>query len=702
MQETYEFQTEINRLLFLIINAMYSKKEVAVRELISNASDALNKLRHQWLTDSSSKTDTELFVRLITDKESNTLTFWDSGVGMTRDELQTNLGTIAHSGTKSFMDTLAENKNMNDLIGQFGIGFYSSFLIAKRVDVYSRSYNSPSVFKWSSDATNKYTLEEVTNDTLTRGTIVVLHLKDDCLEYLEENRLKSIINEHSSFISFPIELQVTHTEEKSTEENPTEENSTEEKSTSTYTHFERVNTLQPLWTRDPKEITQEEHNTFYKSISNDWEGPLTHVYFRAEGSTDFRVLAYIPKRAPYDMFREKKEGSKVHLYVRRVSVKKHCEEIIPEYLNFVAGVVDSDDLPLNVSREMLQENKIIKTIRKQLTKKTLEALQNLSETDYETFYKQFNKNIKLGVHSDTDNKDRLANLLRYHTLNHQDTFISLQQYVTEMPESQKHIYYITGSQKHDLVNSPFVEGLKKRGIDLLLMYEPIDEYVVQGLTSFSGKELQNVTKEGLQLDDNNKDLGEHTELFEYVKNVLGNKVSKVNGSTLLDESPCIISSQGMSANMERILKSQALQDDNMLQYMKSGRSFELNTNHKLVQYLEQQVLAKTTDRKTDSMVNILYDTALLSSGYVLENTQNYSKRVYNMLEMNVSVSELVEVADPVHTASSMLGSSMPPYIDQNDSESSESAEVINADDEISDIEDDILNQGNEPATNSVE
>lgn len=661
--QAYQFQSDVNKLLSLIVHSVYSEKDVFLRELISNSSDAIEKLRFLSLTDHSALNDEpNFFVRIIPDKTSNTLTIWDSGIGMSKEDMITYLGTLARSHTQEFKKTSVDS---TDIIGQFGLGFYSSFLVAKTVDVYSKKHDSNTVYKWTSDASNQFTIEESRDDSLKRGTKVVLHLNDDAHEYLETNRLKEIINKHSSFTKYSIELLVTKTK-KTTDntgdnagENTVDGEVTEITDVSAepktevdveYSDFEKQNNVTPIWKKDPKDVSEEEYKVFYKSLAQN-DDYLTFAHFKVEGVHDFTCLVFVPKRAPFDMFKEGKNELDVSLYVKRVFVSKQIKDIVPEYLNFLKGVVDSEDIPLNISREILQEkNKYIKNINEQITKKIVEKLMDLDSDSYKTFYSQYNKNIKLGVHSDTKNRDKLATLLRYNSVKHQDKQISLKEYVAEMAENQKAIYYITGQQKHDLVNSPFTESLRAKGYDTLLMMEPLDEYVMQSLTKFDGKDMNNITKNDLKLDDTPVDENEtHKEFFEYVKKILGNRVNKVVSSKLLSEgtAPCVVSSDGMTANMERIMRSQALQNEMMLQFMKGRKTLELNFNHPLVKRIENDVKDGKSNKYTDNMINILYETAMLSSGYQLDNIQAYSKRVFNMLEMKMELNDLVEVSTEV-------------------------------------------------------
>jgi len=685
--ETFEFNADIAQLMSLIINAVYSNKEIFLRELISNSSDALDKIRYESLTNPDCLADeSELKIELIPNKDENTITIRDTGCGMTKEELKANLGTIARSGTKAFMEAISAGADIS-MIGQFGVGFYSSYLVSEKVVVRSK-HNDDEHWIWTSTAGGTFDIMKDPNPTLKRGTEITLHLREDASDYIDEKKLKDLVKKHSEFIGFPISLYVTKEEEKEVECSSSEDEDEEQdkdgeeedkpkdgedgakevdeeefekttdkakkktKKVKEVTHeWEKVNTQKPLWMRKPDEVKDEEYTTFYKSVSNDWEEHLAVKHFRVEGQLEFSGLLFVPKRAPMEMFDQKKKKNNIKLYVRRVFIMDNCEELCPSWLSFIKGVVDSEDLPLNISRENLQQSKILKLIQKNLVKKCIELFKEIAENeeDYKTFYSAFSKMIKLGVHEDSKNRKKLSEFLRFHSTKSGEDQVSLKAYVERMKESQKVIYYITGESKEAVENSPFLEALKKRDLEVLFMTDPIDEYAIQQMKDYQGKTMACATKEGLDLgltEEEKKKAEEEKASFEdltkKVKDILGKKVEKVVISDRMVGSPCslVTGEFGWSANMERIMRAQALRDSNMSQYMVSKKTMELNPTHAIVKALRDKFAADAADSAAKDLVWLLYETALLTSGFTLDNPGSFSNRIHRLIKLGLSIDDV--------------------------------------------------------------
>ncbi|MXR38159.1 molecular chaperone HtpG [Craterilacuibacter sinensis] len=628
-KETLGFQTEVKQLLQLMIHSLYSNKEIFLRELVSNASDASDKLRFEAIAQPALlESDPELKIRIAFDKDARTLTISDNGIGMTRAEVIEHIGTIAKSGTKAFFEQLTgDEKKDASLIGQFGVGFYSAFIVADRVTLTTRRAGCPESegVRWESEGHGEYTLENV--DKATRGTDIVLHLKDGMDEFLNDWRLRQIVRTYSDHISLPIEMQKSASFDEDGKEIVSEE-------------FEAVNQASALWSRSKSEISDEQYREFYKHVAHDFTDPLAWSHARVEGRQEYTELLYIPARAPFDLYeRERKQGIK--LYVRRVFIMEDAQKLMPHYLRFVRGVIDSADLPLNVSREILQESKDIDAIRAGCVKKVLGLLDDLAANDadkYKTFWSEFGQVLKEGVGEDFANKARIAKLLRF-VSTHEDSaepVVSLADYIGRMKEGQDKIYYITADSYAAAVGSPHLEVFRKKGVEVLLLIDRVDEWVTASLTEFEGKALVSVAKGELDLgaleDEADKAAQKEAEesarpLVERVKTLLGEQVQDVRATLRLTDSPAclVVGENEMSSHLERLLK-QAGQDVPV-----SRPVLEVNPEHMLV----KRLASESDDARAADLAHVLFDQALLAEGGKLEDPASFVKRINRlMLELS--------------------------------------------------------------------
>ena len=689
--ETFAFSADISQLMSLIINTFYSNKDIFLRELISNASDALDKIRYKSLTDSSQlESDGELRIEIIPNKTNNTLTIKDSGIGMTKTDLINNLGTIAKSGTKAFMEAVSIGSKDLSMIGQFGVGFYSAYLVSNHVEVYSKN-NDDEQYCWESSAGGSFTLK-IDNDSekLKRGTKIVLHLKDDMKDYLQDNTLKNLVKKQSEFIGFPIYLHVEKTREEEVEESDVVEGENVEEDEKpkvedvvegeneedekpkvedvieddkqvekkkiiiNYNELELLNKQKPIWLRKNEDVTPEEYSDFYKSVSNDWNTYSYVEHFSVEGQIEFKSILFIPQNAQYDTFNDKKKNN-IKLYVRRVFISDDCTELIPSYLSFIKGVVDSEDLPLNISREMLQENKILKVIKKNLTKRCIGMFNNIAEDSdrYKKFYENFSKYLKFGIHEDSANIQKLGKLLRYYSSKSGNEMISLDSYISRMKEGQDSIYYIIGESKQSIEYSPFIEKLKAKDYEVIFMIDTIDEYVVQHLTNYENKKLSCCTKEGLKLDETDEEKQSYEQdktisedLCKLIKETLTDNVDKVVQSNRLQDSPCclVTSEYGLSANMERIMKAQTI--DNRPQ-MKSSKIMEVNPQHPVIKTMCDKIAVDRNNKSVKDLIWLLYESSLLTSGFTLDNPSKFSDRLIKLIKLGLDIEDKEPVLENI-------------------------------------------------------
>ena len=708
--EQHEFQAEVSRLMDIIINSLYSNKDIFLRELISNGSDSLDKIRFLSLTDESvlgTGDAANLEIRIKVDKERNVLSIRDRGVGMTKEDLRENLGTIAKSGTSAFLEQMQKGGDMS-LIGQFGVGFYSVYLVADFVEVRSKHNDDPKQWVWESKADGAFAISEDDGEPLDRGVEINIYLKEEAQEYLEEDKLKELVGKYSEFINFPIyiwsskeveeEVPVEEEDEDATAEDDDaqveedeedeeddgiedEDEDEEDDAPSTKTvkktvwDWELLNDSKAIWLRSANEVEPEEYDNFFKALSKDDKPPLTYTHFKAEGDVEFKSILFIPEQAPSDMFDNYyNKAAALKLYVRRVFISDEFDELLPKYLSFIKGIVDSDTLPLNVSRETLQQHTSLKTIKKKLVRKALDMIRKLAEegqndddeeadaaeadseeeSKYDKFWKAFGKAIKLGIIEDASNRTRLAKLMRFYTSKSPEKLVSLEQYVERMKPGQKTIYYLAGESREALEKSPFLERLLAKDLEVIYFTDPIDEYTMQNLTEFDEYKFSNASKEDLKFGDaddaekkRNKKIREMFKDFtKWWKDVLpSDEVENVKISNRLVTTPCsvVTSKYGWSANMERIMKAQALSDDSRASYMRGKKTLEINPRHPLIKTLRERSIEDPESEETKELATVLYETAMLESGFAFDQPADFAGRLFSLVRKNMGIDENAEV-----------------------------------------------------------
>jgi len=714
-REESGFEAEVSRMMKLIINSLYKNKDIFLRELISNASDALDKIRLLSLTDQSALAATEeMSIKIKVEKDSNVIHITDTGVGMTQAELKKNLGTIAKSGTSDFFEKMSTSGNedsASDLIGQFGVGFYSAFLVADKVVVTSKS-NDGEQYVWESDSVNFSVAKDPRGNTLPRGTTISLYLKEEAGDYLQHQSVKDLIVKYSQFINFPIYLWGSSTVE---EEEPIEEDEADEevksddddeaavedeadeekpktrKVTKTVWDWELINSTKPIWQRPTSDIEESEYEAFYKAIAKDSTTPMTRTHFNAEGEVSFKAILFVPKAAERDMFNDygQKKTDNIKMYVRRVFITDDFTDMMPKYLQFVRGVVDSDDLPLNVSRETLQQHKLLKVIKKKLVRKALDMIKKIDGEEYlAKFWKEYSTNIKLGVIEDHANRTRLAKLLRFLSSHDEENPTSLEDYLERMKEGQEKIFFCAGNGLEEAKSSPFVERLLKKGYEVIYLTEPVDEYTIQALPEFDGKRFQNVAKEGVETADDSKNFIEKMEkkfepLTEWLKeSALKDKIEKAQVSLQLEVSPAALlaSQYGWSGNMARIMDSQAYQtgnDASSAYYKKQKKTLILNPRHPLIKTLADKCEADPEDEAAMEIAKLLFDTASLRSGFTLGEPIDFADRILNIMYANLDIDPETPIDDEPVAADF-------PDEEDEEEEAGDEEDVDDSDDEVVD------------------
>lgn len=623
--EKREFKTELKQLLHIITHSLYSNKEIFLRELISNASDAINKIKFNSIDhDQLLEDNKDWKIKITANKEAGLLTISDNGIGMSREDVIENLGTIAKSGTRLFLENLksANTSQRPDLIGQFGVGFYSAFMVADKVTVVTRTAGDPkTAVRWESDGQGEFTIEPT--EKATRGTDVILHMKKDELDFLEVWKLRSLVKKFSDFLEYPVVMDIEEEEGEGEEKKKTIVETA-------------LNSQKAIWLRNKSEVSKEEYDEFYKSISNDFDPPAGVIHYTAEGANEFRVLLFIPAHKPFEFqFGEVKSGPK--LYIQRVLIMDHCEELLPQYLRFVKGVVDSSDLPLNISRELLQHNPLLEKIRTNIVRsilKELEGMKNTKFDEYLKFYKELGGILKEGVGRDWNFRKQLADLLLFESINNEaGKYISLAQYVEKMPAEQKEIYYLAGESREQLEHSPYLEAFRAQGFDVLLMTEPIDEFVIPGLTEYQEKKLKAVDRSDATPDKKAEGQEKFQALFDFLKTRI-TEVSEVRLSTRLKESAAVLVARegAMNANMERIMQRMG----QGVPELASKRTLELNGDHPVVQSLLDVYSRNAEDPRVLDFARLLYDQAVIAEGSKVKDPTAFAKRINDLLLKNLN------------------------------------------------------------------
>ena len=636
--EKKEFKTEVQQLLDLVIHSLYSNKDIFLRELISNSSDAIDKLRFNALSNKELLNEqTDFRIKLYIDNEAKTLVIEDNGIGMTKEELEANIGTIASSGTRKFMEEIKKGNSTDnpELIGQFGVGFYSAFMVADKVTMKTRPAGGNDSWTWESSGDGSYEITEGGRDE--HGTEITLSLKEDCRDYIVEFRLREIIKKYSDFVEYPILMDITREEPELDEEgNPKE--GAEKKVTITE---ETLNSMKAIWMRPKNEVKKEEYNEFYKHISHDYTDPLKTVHYSAEGTLEFKALLYLPSKAPFDMFQHEGVKHGINLYVKRVFIMDNCEALVPRYLRFVKGVVESNDLPLNVSREILQEDLVIKKIEKNVTSKILATLKDMmkkSKEDYIGFYKEFGKVIKEGVEVDPSNKDKIKDLLLFESSKSKPgEYISLKEYTDRMLPEQKNIYFLTGDSRSTIENSPHLEVFKKKDVEVLFMTEPVDEFILPGFGEYSDKSLKSIAQGDIDLgteeekkiaEEQKKEVtGKYKNLIKKIEESLKDDVKEVRLSDRLTDSPsCLVTDEGdINPQMERIFAAM----NQPVPEVK--RILEINPDHPVIEKMNQIFETDKKDSRVTDFSELLHNQALLTEGVAVKDPVRFSKLISDLM-----------------------------------------------------------------------